>query len=152
MKIKIEIDESIDEDEIVIRCKNITDEIQQIQNNISEVSKSHQKIQLYHNETEYYLSLDDILFFETMDNRIIAHSTNDIYDSNYKLYELEEILPRYFVRISKSTIINTHEVLSIDRNLTASSLVSFKNTYKQVYVSRRYYKQFKYILDEKRIK
>ena len=60
-----------------------------------------------------------------------------------KLYELEEILPRKFVRISKSSIVNSDKIYSIQKNLTASSLIEFKNTHKQIYVSRSYYKLLK---------
>lgn len=65
-------------------------------------------------------------------------------------YELEEFLPRYFMRISKSTILNTNKVYSIQRNLTASSVIEFQNTHKQIYVSRYYYKPLKNKLEEKR--
>lgn len=59
------------------------------------------------------------------------------------------MLPSYFLRVSKSTILNTREVYSITRNLTAASLVEFSGTHKKVYVSRSYYKALKLLLDER---
>jgi DNA-binding LytR/AlgR family response regulator len=67
------------------------------------------------------------------------------------LYELEELLPGFFMRISKSAILNTNQVYAINRNLAASSVIEFRNTHKQVYVSRNYYKPLKNKLEEKRI-
>lgn len=99
---------------------------------------------------EYYISLAEILFFETEDPNISAHTGDDIYQVKYKLYELEEILPNNFMRISKSTILNINHIYSITRNLTSSSIVEFQNTHKQVYVSRHYYKPLKFKLLEKR--
>ncbi len=64
-----------------------------------------------------------------------------VYKVRYKLYELEELLPEYFMRISKSTILNTNKIYSISKNLTASSIIEFQNTHKKAYVSRHYYKQ-----------
>ena len=76
---------------------------------------------------------------------------NDLYEARYKLYELEEILPGFFMRVSKSTILNTTHIFSINRNLTASSVVAFENTHKKVYVSRYYYKPLIRKLEERRL-
>ncbi|MCL2487401.1 MAG: LytTR family transcriptional regulator, partial [Oscillospiraceae bacterium] len=66
-----------------------------------------------------------------------------------RLYELEELLPPHFVRISKSAIANTRHIFSINRNLAASSLVQFNRSHKQAYVSRKYYPALRQKLDRK---
>lgn len=151
MKIKIEIEESLAEDEVLIRCRELTEEVSAIQKAVSDVTGAAQKFTFYKGNTEYYLSLNDILFFETDETGISAHTGTDAYQTKYKLYELEDILPGFFMRISKSTILNTNHIYSINRNLTASSVVSFYNTHKQVYVSRYYYKPLISKLEEKRL-
>ncbi|MDD6306722.1 MAG: LytTR family DNA-binding domain-containing protein [Agathobacter sp.] len=151
MKIKIEIEEALAEDEVVIRCRGLTEEISAIQKAVSEVSSAAQKFTFYKGNTEYYLTLDEILFFETDETGISAHTRTDAYQTKYKLYELEDILPGFFMRVSKSTILNTNHIYSINRNLTASSVVAFSDTHKQVYVSRYYYKPLISKLEEKRL-
>lgn len=79
-----------------------------------------------------------------------AHTRDGIYRIRSKLYELEETLPGSFMRVSKSAILNVHHVYSIERNLTASSIVQFQGTHKQVFVSRHYYKALRERLEEKR--
>ena len=64
MKIKIEIDEGLQEDEVLIRCRGLTDEVAQIQKSVSDVVNAGQKYVFYKGATEYYLQLDDILFFQ----------------------------------------------------------------------------------------
>jgi Response regulator of the LytR/AlgR family len=150
MKIKIEFEENLQEEEIIIRCNSLTEKIQKIQKTLSEVENTKEKMILFKNETEYYLNLEDILFFETGLHGIEAHTIDNIFQCKFKLYELEEILPGSFMRISKSAILNTNKVYAINRNLTASSVIEFKNTHKQVYVSRNYYKPLKNKLEEKR--
>ena len=150
MKIRIELDEQITEEEVVIRCQSLTEEIQDIQRAIRDRISKKQRLVFYKGDTEYYLPLDSILFFETEEKNVCAHTADNVYQVRYRLYELEEILPGHFMRISKSTILNTDKVLSISRNLTASSVVEFWNTHKQVYVSRYYYKPLKLKLEEKR--
>ena len=151
MKIKIEIEESLEEDEVLIRCRELTEEVSAIQKAISEVTGAVQKFTFYKGNTEYYLSLNEILFFETDESGISAHTRTDAYQTKYKLYELEDVLPGFFMRVSKSTILNTNHIYSIDRNLTASSVVAFYDTHKQVYVSRYYYKPLISKLEEKRL-
>ena len=138
MKIKIEMDEQAEE-EVIIRCRGMTEQIAAIQRAV------------YKGNTEYYLPMNDILFFETADHGVAAHTGNDMYEAGYKLYELEEILPGFFMRVSKSTILNTFHIFSINRNLTASSVVAFENTHKKVYVSRYYYKPLISKLEERRL-
>lgn len=151
MKIKIEIEEALAEDEVVIRCRGLTEEISAIQKAVSEVSSAAQKFTFYKGNTEYYLTLDEILFFETDETGISAHTKTEAYQTKYKLYELEDILPGFFMRVSKSTILNTNHIYSINRNMTASSVVAFSDTHKQVYVSRYYYKPLISKLEEKRL-
>ncbi len=152
MKIRIEIDENLTEDEVVIHCQSLSEEVAKIQKAVSEVVNASQKFVFYKGTTEYYLTLDEILFFETAENGINAHTKDDIYQTKYKLYELEDILPGFFMRVSKSAILNTNHIYSINRNLTASSVVAFSGTHKQVYVSRYYYKPLTSKLEEKRLR
>jgi DNA-binding LytR/AlgR family response regulator len=150
VKVRIEIEEGLEENEVIIRSSRLDEGTQKIYNSLMELSKGSQHLMLYKGNVEYYLSLDQILFFETMDSCISAHTVNQVYETSYRLYELEEMLPGYFMRVSKSTILNINHIYSVSRNLTASSEVQFYNTHKQVYVSRYYYKSLKIRLDEKR--
>lgn len=150
MKIRIELDKSITEQEVIIRCNSLSEEVQLVQKTLAELASQNQRFAFYKGDTEYYLSLEEILFFETEEKTICAHTIDNVYQVKYRLYELEEFLPGHFMRISKSTILNTNKVYAIRRNLTASSAVEFQNTHKQVFVSRYYYKPLKNKLEEKR--
>ncbi|WP_297630734.1 LytTR family DNA-binding domain-containing protein [uncultured Clostridium sp.] len=151
MRIKIEINNQIDDNEIIIRCKDFNNEIKDIQNLLLDRVNKYASLEFFKNNKEYYLSLQNILFFETNTTNLDAHTKDDIYKVKYKLYELEEILPSEFVRVSKSAIINIRHVYAITKNITSTSLVEFKNTEKKMYVSRNYYKNLKLKLSEKRI-
>lgn len=150
MKLRLELDKSIEEEEVVIRCREMNGQIRQIQQALEDIAVAKHRFIFYKGNAEYYISLDQILFFETEEKIIFAHTANDMYQVKYRLYELEEFLPGHFMRVSKSTILNTEKVYAIRRNLTASSQVEFQNTHKQVFVSRSYYKPLKHKLEEKR--
>lgn len=149
MKIRIELDSDIVEEEIVIRCNSLNDTVTEIQKVVSEVIADKKRWYFMKGDTTYYISLDDILFFDTSCDGICVHTRDDIYKTKHKLYELEEMLPGYFMRISKSSILNLRQVYAITRNLTATGAVEFQGTNKQVYVSRHYYKALRSRLDER---
>lgn len=150
MKVRIDIDENLNEEEIIIRCNGLNDRTKKLYEALLDMTKLSKHLTLYKGNVEYYIGLDNILFFETLDHCISAHTADNVYETTYRLYELEELLPGYFMRVSKSTILNLNHIYSISRNLTASSEVQFLNTHKQVYVSRYYYKALKSRLEEKR--
>ena len=139
MKIRIEMTEDSD-DEVVIRVKELNDTVHKIEQAVKNICAKDNNLVLYKGDVKYYIKPGEVLFFETGDGSVCAHTANDVFETKYKLYELEDILPESFMRVSKSTILNTSKVYSITRNLTASSVVEFKNTHKKVYVSRNYYK------------
>ncbi len=150
MKIRIELDENLQEEEVIIRCRSLSEQVQQLQRAISDTTSSVGKMEFTKGDRQYYLPLEEILFFETEGGSVAAHTAQDVFQTRLKLYELEEILPRHFMRISKSSILNTSLVYAINRNLTSSSVVEFQNSHKQVYVSRNYYKTLVDKLEEKR--
>ena len=150
MKVRIDIQSNLEEDEVVIRCASINETILQIQNLISNFGMDTKNLTLLKGDTEYFIPQEQILFFETESKTVVAHTAEKMYETQYKLYELEEILPRYFMRISKSTIVNLKQIYSITRNLTASSKVEFYDSIKKVYVSRNYYKALIERMGEKR--
>ena len=139
MKIHIEVVPGLSEDEVIIRCGRVDDTIRRIQMYAAREAQAGSKITFYKQNQEFYFPLETVLFFETEGEHIHAHTADDAYRIKYRLYELEELLPKDFVRASKSTIVNVRQIYSISRNITASSLVRFVGSHKQVYVSRYYY-------------
>ena len=149
LKIRIEMSEGVQE-EVVIRCREITPEIIRLQQLLSGDSDRSNQFLLYKGDTEYYLNVNESIFFETEGNAVMAHTKNDMYETRRKLYELEELSGGRFQRISKSAIVNVDKVYSIKRNVTSSSAIEFQGTHKQIYVSRAYYKVLREKLEEKR--
>ncbi len=148
MKVTIELIDDLTTDEVLIRCKKRNYKIDKLVSYIRQLDKIN--ISFYKDDMEYFIDVNDILFFETTENSISAHTMNEIYKVKYKLYELEERLPYNFVRISKSTIVNINYIYAIEKNITSSSLIKFQGTHKQVYVSRLYNKVLKEHMKERK--
>ena len=82
MKIRIETDPSITEDEVIIRCGKISDSILKMEHALNDLCISDTNFIFYKGDTEFYLPLDSILFFETEDNQVFAHTKKDVYRQN----------------------------------------------------------------------
>ena len=151
MNVKIELDEEIAEEEIIIRCRHLHEEIISLQNYILKQNNRKQCLSLHSGETDYYIPIHDIYFFETEGREIRAHTTDKLFVCPYRLYELEDLLPGSFMRISKSSIVNLDHIYSITRNLTASSIEEFSGSNKRALVSRAYYKALVERLRERKL-
>ena len=140
MKVNIEIASGVEETEVLIRCGQLDETVIGLQNYILKQGCGSQVLALRQGDTDYFVEVKEILFFETQGRVICAHTRDKLFRAEYKLYELEELLPSSFIRISKSTIVNMDYMYSITRNLTASSIIEFTGSKKTVMVSRGYYK------------
>jgi len=141
VKLRIELTDGTTEDEVVIHCSNVDDNVKKLQEFIRNLSVP--RITFYKDSQEFYLPLDDILFFETNGEQVFAHTTADAFKVKLRLYELEETLPKQFTRIAKGTIVNIKQIYAINRNLTSSSKISFTGTHKHIYASRYYFNSLK---------
>lgn len=151
MKVKIELEEGLEEEEVIIRCAALNDTVIGLQNYLSKQNNGKRFLTLTNGETDFFVPVAEILFFETEGRELRAHTADKIFTCAYKLYELEELLPGGFMRISKSTIANLDQIYSITRNLTASSMVEFTGSRKKAMVSRGYYKLLVERLNERRL-
>ena len=148
MKVRIELDPQMDEPEMIIRAPRLTEDVARLQQLILEQKMT--PLTFYKDRIEYFVDVSKILFFETDGEKIYGHTREEAYEVRQKLYELEEILPIAFCRISKSTIVNTKQIYSIEKSFSGTSTVNFYQTHKQVHVSRHYYQLLKERLKEMR--
>ena len=87
MKVRIELDPSMDEPEILIRAPRLTQELAQLQESI--LRQKLVPLAFYKDRSEYFLDLANILFFETDGEKIFGHTKDEAYEVKQKLYELE---------------------------------------------------------------
>lgn len=138
MKIRIERSEE-NKDEIVVFCGANAD-AERIKKALEEALTRKDVLPLKLGRTECFVPVQDILFFETQDDRVTAHTATSMYTSTLTLRELETVLPGNFAKAGKSCIVNAYCVSAVSRNLTGPSEIEFEHTYKTAYVSRKYYK------------
>jgi len=148
--LRIRIETAEDCDEVIIRCRERDSVITEIERAVENALKGSGELLLYINGTEYYVPKNDILFFESEGDKIYANSEDRRYVTNNKLFELEDIMPSHFVRISKSTVANVMLIASLRRELTGNGELTFKKSEKKAYFSRGYYKRLREKIEEVR--
>jgi len=138
MHVRIERIEDSRPEEVVVYCRKITPEVESLIQMISQKENGKAALSFFRGDEQYYLSLKEILFFETDAERVYAHTSDNAYEVSQRLYELEAILPAYFVRVSRSAIVSILHVFSIQKSLTRVNLIAFRNSHKELYGSRLY--------------
>ena len=150
VKIRLDISSEYREKEVIIRANKKDEEVAEILRNLQEIDTKLHNINGYLDNTVYSLSTQDILFFETNDRNVYAHTKDNAFLIHYRLYELEENLPDNFLRVSKSSILNVDEVKSLTQSVMGN-LIQFRDSYKQIYVSRRFLKKLKLKLNQRKV-
>lgn len=86
----------------------------------------------------YSISTNDILYIESVDRKTFGYTVNEVYELEFKLYEIEE---RYklmdYMRISKSCIVNLKKIHSLKPDFGGKILATMENNEK-LYISRQY--------------
>ena len=137
---KIEIQEGFADVEVVIRCPEATDEIQKI---ASLLRGLEQKLSGVKDGQTYLIDKDEILYFESVDKRCFIYTAVDVFQTDLKLYELEERLTdSNFFRNSKSQILNLAKISSLCPDFGGRIDAIMENG-ERIIVSRQYSKQFK---------
>ncbi len=135
MKITIEIVGMDQEEEIQIRCHEVTEEIL---SHVNSLKMKDSELVGYLKSDIYRLAFSDVYYFEAVDNKVFIYCKSQVFESIHKLYELEQICEnRRFFRCSKSTILNIEKITMI-RPSISGRLEAVLDNKEAVVVSRKY--------------
>ena len=111
MKITIKQDQTITEPELTLVCNRMDGELKELISYVSLIGNTVTGVK--DNET-FFIPLGEVLYFETVDGRVFFYTADSIYETETKLYQLEERLVNTpFARISKTQIANLKKIKSI---------------------------------------
>ena len=134
---KLLIDQSPDNEEveITIKCGIIDPALEQL---IAQIRLYSFSVAAKKDGRTYTVSLGDIYYFESIDNRTFLYTEHEVYVSKLRLYELEQQLTKTdFVRVSKSCILNVRILQSVRALLNGKMEAELDNGEK-VIISRHY--------------
>lgn len=147
MNINIKEDIKIIDPQVTILCNEITQEINKLYEYIQLFDC---KITVKSENGKIILNASDIYYIEVIDKRTFIYTISNVYETDYRLYEIEEILEkRDFFRASKSLIINLNKVISLKPQINRTMEIVMDNS-ERLYVSRQYTNELKKLLGIRR--
>jgi len=143
LKIVIEEVKDGEQEQIVIRCREMSPELLQA----IALLKSGSSLVAYDGNVIYRVKPADIYYIEVVDHKTFLYGKQKVYESKQKLYELEEALPGdRFMRVSKSVLLNLSKIRSFSPFLSGRFEALLDNGEK-VIISRQYMSNLKKRLD-----
>ena len=144
MKITIETPKPGEEDEIILRFATVDENVLKL---IQSLKTEKDALTGYADDKIQKLSLRDIFYFESVDNKVYAYTAKQVYEVHKKLYEIEEDYTNTdFLRISKATVVNVSKITYIRPMLNGRFEAKLRNDEK-VIISRQYVPALKEKLD-----
>ena len=141
MKYNLIIDKTREE-EIIAIVKSPSSLTEQIENLVL-AHTGNDKIVGFDSDGMKQLGFCEIECITVIDRKMTAIDTKgNKYRINQRLFELEEILPSYFIRINKSTIANENRILRFNTVFSGAVDAIFMCGFKD-YVSRRCFAEIK---------
>lgn len=143
MKVSIKEIESSEEEEIIIRCHKITNDIMML---LHKVKMSQDTIIGLDGDQIYRLKIEDVYYFETVDNKSFVYCKSKVYESKLKLYEFLSICEgTHFFRASKSVVLNSDKISYIKSSFSGRFEATLLNDEK-VMISRQFVVDLKRLL------
>ena len=139
MKLELNIDEKIKETLVVVSANKIDKEVQNLINYIE--YSSEYLIGIVEDKASI-IDIGEIIRVYIEDRETFVVTLKDTYVVKKKLYEVENIVTRNFVKISQSEIANIKFIKNLDFSNTGTIVIKYKNS-DISYVSRRMIKEFK---------
>ena len=103
----------------------------------------HNYLPAKNDEQTFYISIDDIIFIESLGHDVMLHTKDGVYVTKERLKTLERMLdPDDFLRVSNSSIVSIKNIRRIEASILQKFILHMSNGDK-VDVTRSYYYIFK---------
>lgn len=135
MKIIIEEITNINETEIIVKCKERTDDIDNIVDTLKLFDKT---ISGKKDKETYIIKPADIFYFDSANDKVFCYTKDDVYETNYKLYEIEQIFQKStYLRVNKNIVLNINKIKSFKSSFNGRIEATLLNG-EMVEISRNY--------------
>ncbi|MCX4340609.1 MAG: LytTR family DNA-binding domain-containing protein [Lachnospiraceae bacterium] len=135
MKIEINIDEAITDMEVVVTCSKLTPKVEKL---LAALRMMDCQLTGKKGDEIHLLDIAQIIYIESMERKCFVYTTDDVYESDFPLYELERQLTEYgFFRVSKSFLIHLPSIQSLKADINRRIRITMVNG-EQIIASRQY--------------
>jgi DNA-binding LytR/AlgR family response regulator len=135
MKITITTDDRCAETEITVTCNRMGDDIEKL---LAAIRMLDMKLTGRKDGRQHIIDAADVMYIESTDKHTFLYTLTDVYESPFRLYELEaKLADRDFLRASKNCLFNINHILSIEPDFDRRLILAMPKDIKLV-VSRQY--------------
>lgn len=135
VKVRIEEISKEEDEELILRCHEVNARILQM---VQLIKTAENGLIGTKGEEIHRLLMEDIFYFEVVDNRAFFYCCDNVYESRLKLYEFEELSSGgSFFRASKSMVLNADKIDYVAPSFSGRFEATLQNGEK-VMVSRQY--------------
>ena len=143
MDVKISMIPESEAELVNIRCHEETDSVREI---AAFVRSRQGQLSGALDGRQYNIPVSEIMYIESVDNRTFIYTLQKVYGSRQRIYELEENLkPKHFLRISKSSLVNLMKIISVKPALGGRFSAVLSNS-EEIIISRKYVSELKKVL------
>ncbi|MBQ7864040.1 MAG: LytTR family transcriptional regulator DNA-binding domain-containing protein [Lachnospiraceae bacterium] len=122
-------------EQMEIRCHEVTEEIKEI---VSFVKTRQGRLTGLQEDRQFEVPVSEVCYIEAVDNKVFLYTAKQVYETRQKLYELEELLKeKYFLRVSKSLLLNLMKVRAIKPALNGRFTAVLQSG-EEIIISRKY--------------
>lgn len=140
MKIEICVDENAADLEISITCRQLTSDVEKI---LATLRMMNHQLTARKDDEIHLLDIAQIIYIESVDRKCFIYTSDEIYESDFRLYELEQQLEEYgFFRVSKSFLIHLQNIQSLKADINRKIRVTMSNG-EEIIASRQYSDELK---------
>jgi two-component system response regulator LytT len=135
MNIKVETVDNLTEEEIVIRCR---EKDERVENLVRTLRLFDCVLNVKKEGKNHLLPLNEIYYFDSVDDKVFCYTKDNVYETWMKLYEIENtFFDTNFIRINKSMIVDASKISSFKAQLNGRMSAVLDNG-ERVEISRTY--------------
>lgn len=143
MKVECKISSDYKEPYAVLHINKMTETIAEIISMLEKENVDSPALIASKDKKTYFIMPEDIALVRTEGREIVCYDKlKNRYTLDKPLYELESMLDLCFVRISKSAIVNIHQINHVEAGFNGTMELVMKNGVTD-YISRSFRKNFK---------
>ena len=137
MKITILTPSPDEEDEIIVKVKDLSTDALNLIKRLKD-GEEKDSIAAYVSDNIVMLPLNDIYYFDAVDNKVFSYTKDKCFEVKKKLFEIEEEYEQTsFVRISKNAIVNIKKIERLIPEFNGRFEAKLKNG-ESIMISRGY--------------
>lgn len=140
MRIEINVDEEAEDLKISVTCRQLTPDVEKI---LATLRMMNYQLTAKKDGEIHLIDIAQVIYIESVERKCFIYTADEVYESDFKLYELEQQLEQYgFFRVSKSFLIQLQSIQSLKADINRRIRITMVGG-EQIIASRQYADELK---------